>query len=395
MRTGNISNERTPAFIPIFFTLYMMAGLFCIKTPVEYVPKKKHSNVDRDVQSYQQARYLEETATSEEEVQNMVSIYLTLVEKDYYEVLDRLLDIFYYGLRDVIKPDDEMVNKLVKTKVSIMNAQDSLGYVHTVKFPDAISKSKVIKNLHIKFFEKKQKFTPKSDNQNTHDEGVTRTIRSVVEKLKELYGDNMPSVEETCKGLKDDISTWSIAELGYKELLARDKVTRTAETVLDKIASIPETIQMFSSMREIEIIALLYARLNDPVNKEHRMLIVENLVYDLADCISTDGMMYCAMGRISRLVQSFSVLDDLMYIRPKWAIRQELLNDASNLKERIVRALPQSAQNRLEQDDKFSDRFSEKFRKMLKDRFMAMYVKTSTLTEKELMDEVNQWIDYV
>jgi hypothetical protein len=170
-----------------------------------------------------------------------------------------------------------------------------------------------------------------------------------------------------------------------------------AECVLDKIASNTETLTLISSvnMTEMEILCLICNRINDNVNRENRDTMIENLTEELADSQDQYGNLYCTIGRISRMLNSLNVLDPEVCIKPRWAMRQEMLQDASNLKNELLQILPTKIQNRLEEDMQFSDKFDEWFRNLLRNRYRQTYVDTMLMTQKQLDNEVNEWIDYV
>ena len=148
-------------------------------------------------------------------------------------------------------------------------------------------------------------------------------------------------------------------------------------------------------MTEMEILCLLYNRINDDVNKENRETLVENLAEELADSQDAQGYLYCTVGRISRMLNSLNVLDPEVTIKPKWAIRQEMLHDASTLKERMTQRLPEKLQLKLQNDTEFSDKFDERFRDLLRERYKITYVDTGIMSAEELNKEINGWIDYV
>ena len=100
-------------------------------------------------------------------------------------------------------------------------------------------------------------------------------------------------------------------------------------------------------------------------------------------------------GRVSRMLNALSVLDSFVQIKPVWAIRQEILQDAGSLKKRMISALSNRLQKKLQSNEEYSDKFDERFRELLRERYKLLYVDSGVLDQKKLDKELAEWIDYI
>ena len=367
---------------PVFITTYLTFGLLCMVTPIKDEPIEE-IKIDKDVLNYEQARALHNSGV-EENVHKAIPIYKDLVARGYYEVLDILIEIYHYGIPGIIERNPDMTEHLfsMRTKADRVLKGTFAGYVP--RFTDAIAKGGIVKALRFAEVKERIKHDVAPDPQNTHDSGVTASVATTIDRLRELTKITTENEEAI-----ENVKKWVL-----QSKLDKKKMTN-AMTVLDKIP-LNTTALGSVGMTEAEILALLHDRINDDANKEVREVLIENIVEELADSVSEQGYLHCMQGRISRMLNALNVLDPEISIKPRWAIRQEMLNDASATKQRILHSVPQKLRSKIEiGTDVISDKFDADFRQFIRKKFEKLYVESGVLTEHDLNKELEEWIEHI
>ena len=366
---------------PAFISTYLFFGMVCVRSPVE-CEKQVPIVVDKDCLFYEKACLLQ--AEGGKSVLEAIDIYVSLVRKGYYEILDILIEIYYAGIPGHVKPDQVVVESLFSMRVEADHKFRRAGITYKPRFPDAVAKNgSIVKKLRFVEVQEKARVNIADDNQNTHDTGVTGSVKATVERLRTITP-KMAGEEEAIATVR----TWITGGKLDK------KQQSVALRVMDKIATNQEMLSSVD-MSERAILTLIFNRINDPTNEQVKATLIENLVEELADSQDRQGYLYCTQGRISRMLNALNVLDAEISIKPQWAIRQEMLNEAATLKQRLTEALPEKIKRKLDKNGTFSDKFDERFRGLLKERFKLVYVKGKILAQKDLDAELAEWIDHI
>ena len=368
---------------PFLVTTYLSVGFLCIKTPVR-LKEESPIVIDRDVIDYEKARFFLETGEPDN-VLKALRIFADLAMKGYYEILDILIETHYNGIPGLLAPDRDRTEQLFSLKTKSEQMYRSMNLMYTPRFPDAISTSAAMRNMRFTEIKEKAKFSVQSDNQNTHDSGVTGSIKATLEKLREVT----PLKHDTNEAA-NAVRLWIVSKEGKLD----KKQQTSAMRVLDKISMNSDVLQSVD-MREAEILALIYNRINAPENEGTRSTMIENLCEELADSEDPQGYLYCTQGRISRMLNALNSLDTFVTIKPLWALRQEMLNDASVIKDKMMNSLPEKTRLKLEKNDALSDKFDENFRVFLRERYRALYVETGILKQDAVDTELKEWIDHI
>ena len=159
----------------------------------------------------------------------------------------------------------------------------------------------------------------RNDTQNVHDSGVTATIQKSVSNLKKSTELKI-TVEETLTQLSNFIDN-------YKDTLIKEKAKKTLETI--EKSNIP---LISIGMTMMEVIQLFWNRIHATnFTEEQTNLLKENLIKELADGSTLSIKPVCSTGIVSRIIQSGIEIDNEIDIKPKWALRQELLQQSYQL----------------------------------------------------------------
>lgn len=367
---------------PAFITTYLTFGFMCMMAPIKYETTLPPLNIDQDFLDYERARVLHGLG-GKENVTKAIRLYKKLVSKGYYEILDILITIFHDGIPNIIEKNVDMTEKLFSMRINAGRQLKSAEINYVPRFPDAVAKGGIVRKLRFAEVKEKVKHGVTADPQNTHDSGVTASVKITIERLQELTNVTTDS-EQAIQNIK----RWIMESKLDKKQMAN------ALRVIDKIEINTEILSSVG-MREAEILALIHDRINDDANKDVKHTLMENLVEELADSVNEQGYLHCTQGRISRMLNALNVLDPVISIKPKWAIRQEMLNDASVTKQRILDALPGKLKRKIENGGDVSDKFDANFRSFIKERFKNIYVDSGVLTPHDLNKELEEWIDHI
>jgi TPR repeat protein len=153
---------------------------------------------------------------------------------------------------------------------------------------------------------KAPKHVPRSDAQNVHDSGVTRTVAVSLSKLPEPHlsmTDALGAARRFCNGDADALG------------------------VLDKMET--NTTPLVSlGVTESDVLRRVVSRIESAGDETVRDNMARMLVLELKAC--ADGNT-CTSGRVARVVDSLSVLDPAVSIKPAWVLRQEMMGVAASM----------------------------------------------------------------
>lgn len=190
-----------------------------------------------------------------------------------------------------------------------------------------------------------------SDKHNVHDSGV---IKSVAESYKKIKSNN------------HEKATDALIEL--RQLCESNK---NALRVLDKIETSTTPITSLNDEKEIDVLLTVWNRIQTFDDKEK---IKQNLILNLADCIDNNTLV-CTNGRVARVMDTLNIIDPLVEIKPRWAIRREIMDLAAKMR------------------DEYNE--LETFKQHLRNECKLRYVDTNLMTQKLLDAELNSWIDSI
>lgn len=232
----------------------------------------------------------------------------------------------------------------------------------------------------------------RNDPQNAHDTTLLRGARDTISKLRE-------STPVT-------IDTSIMLNKLRKHIESIGDHTRRAKaiSVLDKIETNHMPMVNMHEMREVDILNLVYNRIHSPVNKGRENDLMEVLVDQLCDGHGNAGPV-CATGRATRVLSSLDATDaqadQIVTMKPKWAVKQELLNNASVIRDRLMKERGPEFEtlfnkpNQTPDEEKTAEEFVNTFKQTLRNEYKKEYVDPGILTQIDLDTELEKWIDHV
>jgi hypothetical protein len=189
---------------------------------------------------------------------------------------------------------------------------------------------------------------PRSDSQNVHDSSVVKSVKSALDRLSPSPMSMETTLVEVRKSLASD-------EDALKGLDLMEKNTHPLTAL---------------KMTEVEVLRKIWGRIQTEQDETKRQDMSNMLKQRLQEC-GKDAS--CASGRVARVVDSLSTFDDVVNLRPLWAMRQEMLAKASVLRNHV--------------DETSGASLSDVLRK----EFTKDYVDTGLMTANVLEAELVSW----
>lgn len=189
---------------------------------------------------------------------------------------------------------------------------------------------------------------PRSDSQNVHDSSVVKSVKSALDRLPPSPMSMETTLVEVRKSLASD-------EDALKGLDLMEKNTHFVTAL---------------KMTEVEVLRKIWGRIQTEQDETKRQDMSNMLKQRLQEC-GKDAS--CASGRVARVVDSLSTFDDVVNLRPLWAMRQEMLAKASVLRNHV--------------DETSGASLSDVLRK----EFTKDYVDTGLMTANVLEAELVSW----
>ena len=230
----------------------------------------------------------------------------------------------------------------------------------------------------------------RNDTQNVHDTGVTKTLKQSVNNLQKKT-DLLFTKEETLEQLSKLIKK-------FPDTLIKEKAKKTLETIRKN------TIPLVSiNMSMLEVIQLFWNRIHsDSFTEEQKKLLEENLIKELADGTTVSIKPVCSTGIVSRIIQSGITIDKEIDIKPKWVLRQELLNQSYQLWKEEYKKLTQKEKDSIntidpqtKEDIDILQTFKTQLENKIRNKAYSVYVKDGLLQKTEVDKEIDSWIDNI
>lgn len=219
-------------------------------------------------------------------------------------------------------------------------------------------------------------------SQNVHDPQVLSTLSKSLTDIQKTT-----ELTKTTLGAFNDIKNYLDMKLDSDKkcnALKALKAIKSENTVIHKL-----------SMSEMEILRLIWNRINGEQNEDSLNDLKTNLFNSLADMVQSN-IVVCPTGRAARLCDTLSIIDPEVVIKSKYMIREEMMNKCGVIRRNLLESENEHNRKRLE-SGKHTEQaeWETRLKKSIRDIFYLEYVKTNILSKKEFDEELNSWIDYV
>lgn len=223
-----------------------------------------------------------------------------------------------------------------------------------------------------------------NDSQNTHNPQVLSTIRLSLEKLKNsvsITKNQHTTVEEIRKYI------YNLKDSDKKEDAL--KSLRDIEYNKEKLSS--------TDMSVIDVLVLVWNRINDEnkFNEEIRNNLKETMFDELAS-MQEFGVTICLTGRFTRIIDTLNGVDEEVSIKPTYAINEEMMLKASNIREKMYEQFDSGERKLLESGTSTNqEKFDSELKKNIIEKLKEDYVNTGILTETKFNNQINTWINEI
>jgi len=290
------------------------------------------------------------TAANQGDIDAAVPLGKLFEEADQPDSAVMVYNVLEHRTRDV----SPFLNAYASERLDLLQAQRLAAPVTPVRL--RVQERVVTLNppLEIKV---KPKATPKvvvtSDQHNVHDSGAVKSIAATYDRLCAAAPGTI-TLEETVRQVR--------------ELCAAAKNPRALKA-LDSVERSTSPVHALGGAKEVDVLQTVWNRIKASHDKEVQDMLVESL----ADCVGEKDQVVCTQGKVSRIIDTLNVVDELVCIRPRWATRTELLELAAKLRE--------------------ENENDNVFKTQLRERARTLYVTTGLMTQQVLNAELDSWID--
>lgn len=215
----------------------------------------------------------------------------------------------------------------------------------------------------------------KNDSQNTHDTGILSTIRVAIDDLvKSVPVNNIDVFPEIYNYInshaKNDIKRNAIKSLRHIERNGNDKLSSIG-------------------ISEKEALKLVWERIKQQQYNDAMNILVNQLAN-----MQNNDITVCSTGRLTRIIDTLNGIDEMVNIRPIYAINEEMMLKSAKIRDDYIKELSEDVQKRFEEGTN-SDQEDDMVRSRIRDVLYKDYVDSGILTIDRFNSEVNKWINHV
>jgi len=171
---------------------------------------------------------------------------------------------------------------------------------------------------------------------------------------------------------------------------------QNASKVIENMARNMNSVD-YEGSKELEALQLVWNRIKTHYrSSKQRLNLSNNLVNELAECIEY-GELVCTAGRVNRIIDSLNFIDPEVKIKPKWAIKQEMMYKAEQIRASMLKSTDGMTRDSLDatvptaMQTKHIKTFMDKFQRELKRNFTKQYVDGGIMSKDLLYAELSQW----
>ncbi len=214
-----------------------------------------------------------------------------------------------------------------------------------------------------------------NDNQNIHDTYVNNTIFNSINNIKtdqSISNKINLNINEINDIIKDEINKQNFDNIKKNNIL----------NVLESINS-NSTKSYKNNMTLSELLILIFNRIYNEYNEDIQKTFLSNLIIELNDCIENNNIV-CHTGIFNRIINSINLLDINVNIKTYDFLNEEIMNKCIAIRNTLETSISDN-------ENEYNNSLKNKIRlEMNKD-----YVDTKILTQSQLDDILNIWIDHL
>lgn len=233
-----------------------------------------------------------------------------------------------------------------------------------------------------------------NDNQNVHNGSITKHVIESVKRLLNKEKENNVIVVSQ-KQIYDEIRNYLMNSKHQSTIAALD--------ILDKMYNF-NNYHSATDLKEMEILRMVWQRINHPINTSRKNDLMEGLLIQLADCKYNNETM-CITGRITRILQSLECVDveNIVDLKPLWAIKENIADYCSSYSDKLLKKAPQKYIDAIDIDENIrtddqkimANKYKECLKNNLNIKFTSLYIDTHILTSKQLNELTKNYFEYI
>lgn len=222
----------------------------------------------------------------------------------------------------------------------------------------------------------------RNDTQNVHDSILIKTVRNSIDNLKNSTKLAIKQ-SDVLRQIRNHLESKNECDKKNNALRALDAMERGHEPLVS------------FKMKEVELLNLVWNRI-DNNHYENRDDLRNNLYDSLANSVEHDKVV-CTTGRFTRVLDSLNVVDDAVIIKPRSLINRELMDKSAMIRKEMYDNESEGNRNLIDsiQDNEVQNNFTTILKNNIRKQCKDDYVNTELLSQTELDDEINKWIDYI
>ena len=313
-----------------------------------------------------------------------------IIEEERYSNMSNWLNIPSENIKTTMKGgnqfaivdrDDHMRN-VKRVKDEQRNHREFNQPIHIITQP-RYNNPKLI-NVQLQNRKKKQPIRNdiRNDTQNVHDSALIRTVKQSIENLKKSTNLSI-NHSDSLRNMRNYIRSKPDCDKKNDALRTLDAMERTSKPLVA------------FKMKETDLLNLVWNRINNN-HFENKENLQDNLYDQLANSVEHDKVV-CTTGRFTRVLDSLNVVDDQVAIKPRSLINRELMDKSAMIRKELYDTESEGNRKMIDsiQDNDVQKRFTEKLKHNIRTQFKDDYVSSKVLSQTELDEEVNKWIDYI
>lgn len=225
-----------------------------------------------------------------------------------------------------------------------------------------------------------------SNGNNVHDHVVFNTVKQSVKNLQRQT-DIYFKLPEVLAAVKSHIMECDLDQR------VRDYALHVLEFMVEE-----NKRGVAQPSTELDLLHLVWNRIHNNINRNHRNELKDNLIKQLAECIE-HGQVVCPKGRYDHILDTLTGVDPGVNIIPKWVVIQEMLSKARAIRDKFMMGLHPLDRKVLEANSPEPEErikyehLSNQLKAKIFEDFTRTYVEPGLLSEDLLNTEVGNWIN--
>jgi len=215
-----------------------------------------------------------------------------------------------------------------------------------------------------------------NDSQNVHDHNLLDYAVTGINKLKNLYSEN--------SGNNSNLRDRIVSHLNESSL--QEKQKQNVISVFNKMGTNNKKHSRLN-VNELDLLGLTLNRIEDPVNKNSKNNMIENLLLNMSSGVEKNTPV-CSTGRMMRVLGALDKTDseNIVELKPSWAVDEELSNIVSSIRDKNLQSSGENIQKKYDEGDEDEEiqNLINSIKNDVRNKCTGDYVNNGILSNQEL-----------